>query len=242
MNNEDLEKEENIFQSSYLEVKYDLKSSNNNDYPFLLAKYLKKTFYKSNTHLLDIGCGRGEMLRAFHANNFEVSGTDISPQSEEDCGEFDFKIGNLEKEKLNYPDKKFNCIFAKSVIEHLRSPINLLSESHRMLKDNGVCIIMTPSWVHNAWGPFYIDFTHVSPFTQTSLKDAMKMAGFKSIEVYHFYQLPFIWKYPYLTILPKFISLLPLRYRPFYDSKWPDSLNKLIRFSNEVMLLAVGIK
>ena len=42
MNNEDLEKEENIFQSSYLEVKYDLKSSNYNNYPFLLAKYLKK--------------------------------------------------------------------------------------------------------------------------------------------------------------------------------------------------------
>ena len=30
---------------------------------------------------------------------------------------------------------------------------------------------MTPSWVHHKFGPFYLDFTHLTPFTLQSLRD-----------------------------------------------------------------------
>ena len=183
------------------------------------------------------------MLRAFKNNNFEVFGTDIFPHSQKFEDEFNFKVGNIEEENLNYESNIFDSIFSKSVIEHLRKPMTILNESYRLLKPDGCCIIMTPSWVHNSWGPFYFDFTHVSPFTKPSLRDAMKMAGFKDIEVYHFYQLPLLWKYPYLSFFAKILAYLPIPYRPFYDFKtWPDNLNKTIRFSNEVMLLGIGRK
>ena len=32
--------------------------------------------------------------------------------------------------------------------------------------------MLTPSWRHTYWGPFFIDSTHVTPFTEASLHDS----------------------------------------------------------------------
>lgn len=103
-------------------------------------------------------------------------------------------------------------------------------------------MIMTPSWEHTYWGPFYIDHTHVTPFTAPSLADALTIAGFEPVETSHFYQLPFLWRFPFLKPIAWTIAALPLPYRPYRPARWPDGMNKLIRFSKEVMLLAVGRK
>ena len=236
-------KNRGIFESTYLDIKYPINKNISSEYPYQLVEYLKDRYYKNEGKILDIGCGAGEMLRAFKKNNFVVEGTDIFPQTEDFTNEFKFKVGNLEIEELDYDSNSFDFIFSKSVIEHLRSPINILNESYRILKPQGKCVIMTPSWIHTKWGPFYFDFTHISPFTKPSLKDAMKMSGFKNVEVVHFYQLPIIWKYPALKIFSKLISSMPIPYRPFHDIQlWPNNLNKIIRFSNEVMLLGFGSK
>jgi len=101
---------------------------------------------------------------------------------------------------------------------------------------------MTPSWKHNSWEPFYLDHAHVTPFTKFSLHNAMAIAGFDDVKVLYLYQLPFLWKHPFLQFIPKFIASLPISYWPMEELKWPQSINKLIRFSNEVMLIAIGRK
>ena len=87
-----------------------------------------------------------------------------------------------------------------------------------------------------------IDHTNVTPFTATSLSAALQIAGFKQVEVSPFYQLPFLWRYPFLKPIAWTIASLPLPYRPYQTAPWPESCNKLIRFSKEVMLLGVGSK
>ena len=103
---------------------------------------------------------------------------------------------------------------------------------------------MTPSWSHTYWGPFYIDYTHVTPFTAYSLKSALEMAGFKKVTVKYFYQLPVLWKYPWLTLFVKLFAKLPIPYAPYNEVPWSVSnpFNKLVRFSKEAMLLAVAEK
>ena len=235
-------KKKNFFEKKeYLDLKYSSARAPHSNYPDKLAFYIKDNFFKNQGRLLDIGCGTGDMMRAFSKYGFEVSGTDIAEVNEV-SNKFNFVIGNLEEEKLNFDSNTFDFIFSKSVIEHLRNPINLLNESYRLLNARGKCVIMTPSWKHNSWGPFYFDFTHVSPFTKPSLRDAMLMAGFKNVKIFHFYQLPIIWKLPFLSVISKIISKLPIPYRPFYDIGFPNELNKFIRFSNEVMLFAYGEK
>ena len=68
------------------------------------------------------------------------------------------------------------------------------------------------------------------------------MANFNVDFCKQFIQLPIVWKYPFLKPGVKLFSKLPLRYRPMYDTKLPLLLNNLIRFSKEVMLLAVAYK
>ena len=84
----------------------------------------------------------------------------------------------------------------------------------------------------------------MTPFTKPSLGDALEMAGYKDIEVSYFYQLPAIWKFPWLKCLSKATSLFPIPYAPLNEVPWKISsgFNKYIRFSKEVMLLATAKK
>jgi SAM-dependent methyltransferase len=225
--------------SRYLEVTYSAERAPASEYPALLARYLMRTTYKKTGKLLDIGSGRGDFIDAFSRLGYEVTGLDISPLSAEGTGPYNIKTCNLECEPLPFPEDEFDFIFSKSVIEHLHNPYNLVSGAFKVLKPGGVAVIMTPSWAHTYWGPFYIDHTHVTPYTIPSLADVLLIAGFEKISTRYFYQLPVVWKYPFLQPLIWLFSALPLSYRPYQNAKWPDSFNKLIRFSKEVMLLAV---
>jgi ubiquinone/menaquinone biosynthesis C-methylase UbiE len=209
-----------------------------NDYPKKLSEYLIFNYMKYGD-ILDIGCGKGTYLKLF--NSYAGSrcyGVDLRKENY-DVG----KIGvcDIEKEELRYPDNSFDNIFSKSLIEHLYNPENMIKESYRVLKDRGKIIIMTPDW-KSQMSHFWDDYTHVHPYTEKSLMNLLKIHGFKDVTVKKFYQLPFIWKYPWLKFVPKIISLLP----DFL--KWKDSSmtngrdRKLIRFSKEKMLIATGVK
>src|SRR5438876_500647 len=106
------------------------------------------------------------------------------------------KVANIE-EGLPFPDGTFDYVFSKSNIEHLQHPGRMLRECYRVLRPGGVAVIMTPSWRHQ-WRVFYEDYTHVSPFTVNGLSDALTIAGFHDVEVKLFWQLPFLWKRPWL--------------------------------------------
>jgi len=224
---------------SYLETIYpeDLKNS----YPKMLCDYLVNRFQTSESceNILDIGCGQGTQLKylceSLSARGFGVD-EEIVKSSEFEIRECDF-----ESESLPFEDNFFDLIFSKSVCEHVRNTENFFSEAYRVLKPGGVFICMTPDWV-SQMKIFYDDFTHVQPFTIKSMKNCMKIYGFDVQCCEYFYQLPFVWKYSWMKIFPPIISLLP-------DSlKWKneDMVNtkdrKLIRFSKEKMILAVGLK
>ena len=152
-----------------------------------------------------------------------------------------FKV-DLQNEKYPFEDESFDIIFSKSVIEHLRDPDYLVDEAYRLLKPGGTFICMTPSWKHSYKEQFYIDHTHVTPFTRHSLETICELSGFKSKCIY-FFQLPLIWKYPVLNFFRWGLNLLNLPYKPFsqYDF-WPTEVNKIIRFSREAMLLCTAKK
>lgn len=227
---------------SYLSVTYAASRAPKSDYPEHLAKWLYDQFFKRSGRLLDVGCGLGDYLRAFHRLGCDVAGVDVSPRASEYAAPHEVCVADFENQALPYPHESFDFIFSKSVIEHLKNPMNVMTNSYRMLRQGGVAIFMTPSWADNYWGPFYIDHTHVTPFTKPSLEDALQLAGFSHNQVFHFHQLPFLWKYPFLSPFIQLFAKLPLPYRPMYEAPWPEAVNKFIRFAREVMLVGVAWK
>ena len=226
----------------YLAVSYDPKKVPFGLYPKRLAEHLHMTYFGGPGRLLDAGCGRGEFMAAFGSLGYDVSGVDVSPKAPEFAPDLNIRVGALRSGNLPFPTESFDFAFSKSVVEHLRDPDSFLTGIFEELRPGGLAVIMTPSWVHNAWGPFYIDHTHVTPFTAPSLAQALELAGFVDVRCEHFIQLPSVWRYPAIGLICKLIALTPLPYRPFRNAPWPEGLNKFIRFSNEVMLLAVGRK
>lgn len=235
--------EQSVLKSSaYLQVTCSSERAPYGEYPYLLARWLLKNVYGKPGRLLDLGCGRGEHLAAFARLGFDVAGVDISSDAPGLAKGYRVEVADLEQDPLPFPPNSFDFIFSKSVIEHMRHPTRLLSKALEALHPGGIAAVMTPSWSHTHWGPFYIDHTHITPFTAPSLADALTLAGFESVTASNFYQLPFLWRYRFLKPAVWVIATLPLPYRPYQPAPWPAGLNKLIRFSKEVMLLGVGKK
>ena len=214
INSENLTSKDIMKGTKYLSTKYSIERAPKTNYPANLAKYISTKFFKKKGSLLELGCGRGDFVEAFYNEGHNVVGSDISPNTPELISPHPCLVVDILSTPLPVEDNTFDFVFSKSVIEHLNNPMPFLNESLRVLKSGGCAVIMTPSWMHHRWGPFYLDHTHVTPFTKPSLREALQMAGFENVSVLHFYQFPFLWKYPFLKPAIKLFSKIPLRYKP----------------------------
>jgi SAM-dependent methyltransferase len=229
--------------SNYREIIYP--SDVKNEYPQKLADHIYDRFVEGELtkgqefRILDIGCCTGDALKMFNRrNNLELYGIDIRDEKQEG---YVFKECDLETDKIPFEDNTFDFIYSKSVLEHVKNTDNFISESLRVLKPGGVFVGMCPDW-GSQYKNYWDDYTHVKPFTRKGLRDCLKIHGFEDADCEYFYQLPFLWKYPYLEFVARIISLLPdsLRWKDRDERNTKD--RKLIRFSKEKMLLSYGRK
>ena len=220
--------------NDYISVVYDEKKRPKTQYPFQLADYLCQRFHlRPGMTFLDLGCGRGDFLEAFHQKGLRASGLDGSDSAVQSLKRFDVRKADLDAGRFPYDDDIFDVVFSKSVVEHFHNPENFIKETHRILKEGGRIITMTPDWV-SQMPIFFDDYTHRTPFTVESLKDMLEILGFKNVTSEKFYQLPILWEHPSLKIVSRFLSLfVPVTLK---------SKNKFIRWSVELMLLGTGTK
>ena len=218
--------------NKYLSVIYDEKSHPYTKYPPKLCLYLFQAFkMKVGMKMLEAGCGRGEFLKGFQNLGLEVVGIDISDEAASFNNSFEVKLCDIESEKLPFDDNTFDVIYSKSFIEHLYHPEKYLKEAYRVLKPDGLFITLVPDWEAN-YRTYFDDFTHRTPFTTVSLKDAYLIYGFKEVNVYKLRQLPVVWRFPILNYFCMIISpFIPVRTK-----------SKFLRWSRELMLVGAGKK
>ncbi len=221
-------------QRDYVAVVYNEEDRPFTQYPDKLARYLSLRYkLHEGSKILDLGCGRGEFLRGFIRFGLHGYGVDQSSIAKSVCTEAEILQSNLENEPLPYDDNFFDAIFSKSVLEHFYYPEKLVVEIYRIVKPGGLIITMVPDW-ESVYKTFYEDYTHRTPFTTNSLKDIFLINGFDDVKVEKFRQLPFLWSLPWLQ---PFCSLVA-----FISPRSLRSYSKLVRFSQEIMLLSTAVK
>lgn len=215
--------------NNYINTVYDETTHPYTSYPDQLAEYLTQRFRIGGV-LLDVGCGRGDFLRAFQRVGFDAKGIDGEIRENEE----DVISGiNLETDCIPIDDNSADVVFTKSVLEHIHKPDKMMRECYRVLKPGGRMIAMVPDW-QTCMYIYYDDHTHVQPYTANGLRDLLKIYNYKDVISEQFYQLPVVWKHPSVKMISKALGLLgPVK---------RTSKNKFYRWSRELMVLGTGIK
>lgn len=107
---------------------------------------------KKGDKVLDVGCGRGEIIIRCKSKGIDCTGIDYSSSAIKICMKAlrDNKI-NQEKalvmnaKKLSFKDNKFDAVIMMDVVEHLHDwELNVaLREAHRVLKVKGKILVHT---------------------------------------------------------------------------------------------------
>jgi len=100
--------------------------------------------YKDKGLLLDVGCATGIFLDIARKNGWSVTGVDISDYATKQVkSNFGIKAihGNLNDAKFS--DKSFDVITMWDFLEHVQDPNIVLSETRRILKNDGILFIHT---------------------------------------------------------------------------------------------------
>ena len=135
--------------------------------------------------LLDVGCGSGVRLAQLQALGWEVQGQEVDPEAvrhaREDSGVV-VHLGALED--IKFAKDSFDCVTLNHVVEHVPDPIRLITECRRILRSNGVLVIVTPnasSFAHKHFGPFWRGLEpprHIRLFSPKTLSAIAVKAGF----------------------------------------------------------------
>jgi SAM-dependent methyltransferase len=131
--------------------------------------------------LLDVGCGRGTLLKLAHAAGFEACGIERpSPLGHTVPG-----VLYKTLPECNFPDDHFQVVVLWHVLEHLPHPVETLREIHRILKPGGWLSLAVPNYggaQAQASGPhwFHLDLPrHFWHFRLSSLQALLVSNGFR---------------------------------------------------------------
>lgn len=118
-----------------------------------------KDQFTSETKILDLGCGAGDLVYELKNLNYDVYGTDIAFKKGEytenlikqgrlsfiECVRERSDIVAYKKYRIPHSHSKFDVVVSDQTIEHVENLDKFVSESKRVLQKNGVFIGYYPS-------------------------------------------------------------------------------------------------
>ena len=155
-------------------------------------------------NLLDIGAGRGELLRAARQEGWSVTGIEPSPAFADYATRYSgAEIRREPVERCRFKDNSFDVVILSAVLEHLYNPDEVIKEIARILHPGGALYVDVPNedglyfrignlyqklrgrdWVVNL-APTFSPF-HVFGFSPKSLRSLLSKHGFRP-EIWHVY-------------------------------------------------------
>jgi glycosyltransferase involved in cell wall biosynthesis/SAM-dependent methyltransferase len=146
--------------------------------------------------LLEVGCGRGELLVEAAKAGYDVTGIELSPiAAATAASRLSDVIGNngcpvfcSTLEEADLQPASFDVCVLADVIEHARDPLEMLRRVRAALKPGGVMLLATPSldsWSARLLKKNWMEFKpeHLSYFDRNTLRNALFLAGFEQTVV-----------------------------------------------------------
>ena len=170
-----------------------------NDYKKSQEERLKLFAKLSKGIVLDIGYAQNPNIYFDKELNVEhVIGVDIQinkllPKKYNSTNKLD-----LNYEKIPYPERYFDTVVCGEVIEHLECPIKLIHEINRVLKNDGILILSTPSSIYyleilSDMIGLELEKEHLYTFNRRKLAKILNEHGFHNLKILSYsFWIPFI--------------------------------------------------
>jgi len=145
--------------------------------------------------VLDVGCGRGELLRLLSDSGIAASGIEVNPIAVEECRKNGLEVekGDAIAALARRPAGSLGAVVALQVVEHWppEAIFVFLREARRALAAGGVLIAETINVGSiSAWKAFYLDPSHVRPVPAETLAFLAEAAGFTQTRIVYNAPLP----------------------------------------------------
>lgn len=142
---------------------------------------------RKDAAILDVGCGEGHLLDWLRGLGYsKLEGIDASPQMVEAAAKAGLAVERADAfAALPKRAGRHDLVFALDVLEHVEKGrvLEFLDLCRGALKPGGALILVTVNADSLGWGRIrHCDFTHESAFTESSLSQLLKAAGFSAIE------------------------------------------------------------
>jgi len=139
--------------------------------------------------VVDLGCGRGELLAAFRAAGVHASGVDANADMVANARErgLDAVQGDALTFLEAVEDESLGGIIATQVVEHLEPAylLRLIDTASRKLRRGAPIVLETINvacWLA-FFGSYLRDFTHVRPVHPDTLQYLLRASGFERVEI-----------------------------------------------------------
>jgi 2-polyprenyl-3-methyl-5-hydroxy-6-metoxy-1,4-benzoquinol methylase len=136
--------------------------------------------------VVDLGCGRGELVQLMQADGFDAEGIDISPEQAalaRAAGVARVRQGDFRAILATHP-AHYAAITATDLLEHLTKPevLQTFDDAAAALAPGGVFVGRVPNAVSPLGGHIRDgDFTHQTSFTVRSIRQLAAAAGFDAV-------------------------------------------------------------
>ena len=143
---------------------------------------------RGEIRLLDVGCSNGSFISAAQSLGIHAEGVEPAAAPAQAAMESGLKVHQGLLQDIHLPDTSFDVVTVFEVIEHLKDPLSLFKECHRILHKGGLLVIRTgntDSWtahyMKDRWEYFRISEHggHISFFNPISMGKLAERSGFE---------------------------------------------------------------